>query len=387
MNKKTLTLIGLAALIATAATFLFAAELKEKTDGKFHLVYLVSTDKVEVGAKAYVEPLFFTDGKRLVFAYDYCRQYYQRQRKKPETAFPYVRIGKEDLIYPGQIASDLNTVHLYCNNKNLNIDLSKYVVRDNTGLRLDLSNVTFEHKVTERSPGPGSPLPPVFPERGTATIRTVNDVPAFMPEVTIENGQQHFFLASDSTAILDRIAPAVKIREEELRALKNHYQNYVQRRMSAPRSNELFKECNFGYPFNPKGFLQGRGPLKLESVSLLASAVADLDQDGRPDVIVSLREDGLFERSGGHVRGSTTEIRMVFGNGHSKCYVWSPGIPKESFPTLLPLAFIWIGGKGYLVTTQSTYGGYGETYSMVSVVPVDVSKTVKTSFKLNLGPL
>ncbi len=387
MSKKTLALIGFATIIAAAAAFLHAAAPKDKGEGKFHLVYLVSTDKVEVGAKAYVEPLFFTDGKRLVFAYDYCRQYYQRLQKKPETAYPGILIRKEDLIYPRQIASDLKVFHTYCDGKDLHVDFSAHMVRDNSGLRLNLSKATFElHKATDDNPDLGG-RPPVFPERGTTMIQAVEGAPVFKPDVTIENGQQYFFLASDSATILDRIAPVVRVGNNDQRSIKAQLQNYAHSRTSAVDSNEKFKECSFGYPFNHKGFLQGQGPVKLERVSLLAATIADLDRDGRPDAVVSLRADGLFERTGGRVQGSTTEIRLVFGNNRSKCYAWSPGVPEKSFPTLLPLAFIWINGNGYLITTQGAYGGYGDSYSVVSVVPPDSSKTIKTGIKTNPGPL
>ena len=103
MNQKTLTLIGFVTILATTATFLIAAEPKEKSDGKFHLVYLVSTDKVEVGAKAYVEPLFFTDGKRLVFAYDYCRQQYLRDHNESEKKYGY---SKNSLLYKNKLEKE-----------------------------------------------------------------------------------------------------------------------------------------------------------------------------------------------------------------------------------------------------------------------------------------
>ncbi len=171
---------------------------------------------------------------------------------------------------------------------------------------------------------------PMFPERGTGTIRTVTGAPAFTPETRIEGVQQYFFIASESTSILDRIAPVVKVKSEELRALKAQLRNYAQHRITAPKNNEKFKECGLGYPFDRKGFLQGQGPTRLDRVQLLATAIADLDRDGQPDAIVSLQEDAFFERPEGAIRGSTTEIRLIYGNGHSHCYAWSPGVPKSA---------------------------------------------------------
>ena len=51
MSKKTLTLIGFAAIIAAAAAFLQAATPKDKGEGKFHVVYLVSVIDLKPGSK------------------------------------------------------------------------------------------------------------------------------------------------------------------------------------------------------------------------------------------------------------------------------------------------------------------------------------------------
>ena len=102
MNQKTLTLtlIGFVAVMATAATFLLAAGPKDKEEGKFHLVYVVTApdlDKkawieqvkkesygpvtlasLQVGTEVDIEPGFLTDGTRIVFAFDYCRRHYPK---------------------------------------------------------------------------------------------------------------------------------------------------------------------------------------------------------------------------------------------------------------------------------------------------------------------
>lgn len=101
-KKKTLALISLAAVLATASAVLFADPVpKDKTDGQFHLIYVVtvpnldlkaSIERVEkksygpvtaaavkVGAEVDIEPGLLTDGVRFVFAFDYCRRHHPKR--------------------------------------------------------------------------------------------------------------------------------------------------------------------------------------------------------------------------------------------------------------------------------------------------------------------
>lgn len=99
MNKKTITLIGFVAVLATAVTFLHAATPKDKAEGKFYLVYLVSAMDLKPGSKVFVDPVFFTDGKQIKSFHEYCRSYL----KAPEQRKGVWRMEPN----PQQIADDL----------------------------------------------------------------------------------------------------------------------------------------------------------------------------------------------------------------------------------------------------------------------------------------
>ena len=94
-------------------------EAKTNTKGTFHLVYLVSAEKLEVGAKVFVEPLFFTNGERIVFAYNYCRQYFA---KKYNIKKQYVSFPVEEKLDQKLIADSLKPIHHYCEGDNVSFN-------------------------------------------------------------------------------------------------------------------------------------------------------------------------------------------------------------------------------------------------------------------------
>ncbi len=81
-GSRTQQLVALLVCLAgVCATQSLAAE-PAKTE-KFDLVFLVGVDEAELrpGIKVFVEPMFFTDGKELMFVYDYCRRDFERVNK------------------------------------------------------------------------------------------------------------------------------------------------------------------------------------------------------------------------------------------------------------------------------------------------------------------
>lgn len=337
------------------------------TSGKFHLIYLVSTDKLEPGAKAFVEPLFFTDGKRLVFAFNYCRHYYLKNHKAGERLKRLYHVSKEQQLNPNQIADDLTPIHQYCENKSSTIQLRDYVVRDTTGITLRLDAARYI--VEERSSGP-----PGLPDKGSAKILAVEGAPLISPETTVKGGQQYFFLMTSNRALLDQIAPINKVSRKEAENLRARVSRYTQARTTGVNRPAGIDVCEIKAinPPTPPGrapfMLPRKGPYQLSRAQILASLFGDLDGDGLTDLVVSIFEEYPRDRKKFAFDAMTTEIRFFYGDGKEQCLVWDYGVAYKLNPTSLPLGMIELGSCRYLV---SSFDASSKSLDLISLSAKD----------------
>ncbi len=335
-------------------------------DAKFYLVYLVSTDKVEPGAKAFVEPLFFTDGKRLVFAYNYCRHYYIKKHGGSARLKRLFQVSKDQQLDDDQIADDLTRIHQYCDVKSTTIELRKYVVRDATDISLTLDAARFTVKE-----GFG---PPGLPEKGTATILTVEGAPLVVPETTVKGGQQYFFLMTSNSALLDRIAPMQKVSSQEAARLRERVRRYTQARTTGIDRPSTMDICEIKpiNPPTPPGQVPWRkprkGPYQLSRADVVASLFGDLDGDNLQDLVVSIFEVYPTDRKRSASDAMTTEIRFFYGDGNERCLVWDDGLAYELYPTFLPLGVVELGSCRYLI---SSFDGTSKSLDLISLSDKD----------------
>ncbi len=350
MNKKSLALIGFATIIIVAAAFLHAATPKDQGVGKFHLVYLVSTDKVEVGAKAYVEPLFFTDGKRLVFAYDYCRQQYLRNRNEPEAKYGYT---KDSLLYKAQIGMGTTEINSYCANKRTVVNLSNYFVRTSSNsARPSFGPVEFvPFKSNEQY------WSPLLPQSGLSAIQHVDVVSTNNRDTIVDNSTlQKNFLVSASRSSLDLISPSISVSPSEKTVIYHRINSYIAKRLNSSNREANFTECKLTHGLHSSAPVM-QGPHTLDKASIDTVLIADIDNDGKLDAIVSLRES--FKQNISGINVDTIEIRIFRGNGTERCLIWDYGIVGRfiqsqniKIPRAQPISVLSISGKPYLLLTS-----------------------------------
>ena len=119
---KTITAVLLIGLFVTSV----ACEAKTNAKGKFHLVYLVSAEKLEVGAKVFVEPLFVTDGNSIQSMLGICVD--SRRNHKRNTKISNI---------------DKKIITRYCANKTFSFEAKNYHIFDNLQNSIKLGDIEF----------------------------------------------------------------------------------------------------------------------------------------------------------------------------------------------------------------------------------------------------
>lgn len=327
MNKKAITLIGLTAVLATAATFLLAAGPKDKEEGKFHLVYLVSTDKVEVGAKVYVEPLVLTDGRDIKPVYEYCQA---------------VRRGIRDPRHR-LIASPALALGRFCRNESFTINGKNMFTRHIDGSSLKLGDITFTAYITDDS----TALQPFMSLTATSQIANVEGL---RQTLHTQAGWRHYLMAS-SDDILHRVVPGESYQPAEYQLLLKRAQVFAERKKGVQRDGA------YDLPRSP-----GFENMHVEIPSVM---VIDLDGDGKNDMILQMRAPPQQKNNSGigiH-RSVWAGVGLIFANGEeeqlSKVYSSSNYwiVTKAGHIPGSPLAVLRMTSCNYLVYRPSeAYG-------------------------------
>lgn len=330
-QKKTLALIGLVAVIATAATFLFAADTKDKTDGKFHLVYVVTVPNLDkkawidqvkkesygpvtssslaVGAEIDIEPGFLSDGTRIVFAFDYCRRHYPAINRD-------VRRQHEERVVMAQVTpEDRADLAHYCQLKGFTLKGEQFTVMDNSGVRLALSEATFKPGTTPEFQGAGPYGGLTSPERFTAKITRIDGTPTEKLPAAQQAQQPYVFLMSRDRSLLEHVVPVTRPTKEETKTLLARLERYMEKRKAEDPKGER-EMCRLyihsgqtGKSYDPKDISWWRA-LPDASPPIAEVLYVDLDNDGRVDMLVNLLE----LPSHGH-----TMARIYIGKGGERC--------------------------------------------------------------------
>ncbi len=274
MNKKTLALIGFATLIAAAAAFLQAATPKGPGEGKFRVVYLVSVVDLKPGSKAFVDPVFFTDGKQIKPFHDYCRSYGNEQG-----------VSTTDLK-PGQIGDAIDPIHRYCKNQPIPIEGRLYYTLNNSGVSVRLGTVEFRSGAKDGTIDGHQLIPSTRPYPGEAIIESVAGTP---PAIELDTDSairpRHFFLMSTNRALLEKIVPVQRYEVAQMKKLLDRARIFAEEVKGRERSRQTLL---INGRLQTKVFERERPPtFDTNSKPLLLDAlIADLDGDKVPDAIV-----------------------------------------------------------------------------------------------------
>lgn len=269
MNKKTLTLIGLTAIVATAATFLLAAAPKDSGEGKFHVVYLVSAVDLKPGSKVTVDPVFITDGRTVRNFHDLC-----------------LKVGRP--LRPVQTTVDRQFIENYCSRRTFTFDSRGFYTLNNHGQQLNLNPIEFKiigevviHPDVERQSEPDfKDLVMMGHTRVAAYSSGIIDSPKWLRN---DGAPEYFFLMSRDKRVLEKLLPISQASPSEVDALTRR----------AIEFSKIAKWRMAGSPTHSKdvervkpGFCHGAmSPLVFRMES---PVVTDLDADGKPDMLVNV---------------------------------------------------------------------------------------------------
>lgn len=279
--KKTLTLIGFAAVMATAATFLFAATPKDPGEGKFHLVYLVAAVDLKPGSKVTVDPIFFTDGKRVVNFHDFCRN-----QEKP--------------LNSEKVTTDQKIIEDYCARKTFTSDPREYHTLNNHGQQVTLGPIEF--KVRDVAPGNQEVM------MGQSAVSSFTPGSIRPPKWLRKDGApEYFFLLSRDKRVLEKIVPVFRAPDSEVQALVGR----------ALEFSKLAKgKIAGGPPLHIRDINQAKGCHSSPSIFRLENALfADLDRDGKLDMQVTAYVVVKAERVVGQPLVDCFTKYMILGNG------------------------------------------------------------------------
>ncbi len=266
MSKKTLTLAGVVAILATAATLLFAAGPKDNEEGKFHLVYLVSAMDLKPGSKVTVDPVFFTDGKTVKNFHLFCRK------------------GMHPLKL-SQVAADRQFIESYCSRKPFTFDPKGFHILNNHGQQLTVGPIDF--KVIGEFTHTGATGHPIIPPKdsvmmGHTQVRTYTPGTIEAPKWLRNDGApEYFFLMSRDQQILEKIVPVSRASPAEVGALTKRvveFSKIARGRVSGGLTNSRdIEKASVCYAPNPITEFRLDNPL-----------IVDLDLDGRLDMFVNV---------------------------------------------------------------------------------------------------
>jgi hypothetical protein len=246
-----LLLLGFALGHTSAAQ---SAEPVPTEDGKFHLIYLVSTDKVEVGAKAYVEPLFLTDGTDIKPVYEYC------QALQSGISSPDQRL----------IADQERALERFCRNEAFTIDGRKLSARGAGGAALTLGKISFTRYAT----GDTTMVAPFMSNTGTAEVTSADKEPRV---ITPEQAEWRHFLMASNDKLLRSLIPDVTYQPTEYEHLLKRARAFAEREKGVRHAEGAIKERR-----RSKGFENAQ-------VALVDTMAVDLDRNRQIDLVVGIR--------------------------------------------------------------------------------------------------
>lgn len=296
------------------ATSPSAAE--KSTDGKYYLIWRVTAPKVEVGAEVEVEPAFFTNGEKIVFAWDYCRAHFPKQN------YPVGDPEERKRTLDPKLAdsTDRRDLEPYCRLENTVLDVTSFLILDNTGARLTLSKAIY--------------TPPDFrtpkSEEFRATITGIDGKvpPKLAP--AIEAKQPYVFLMARNHTVLRRLVPVTtNVDPAQAQALLNRHEQYLAKRQEIGAEAVAKEECGSVWPAMYKGWENWRVRGNKQA-SVAEGFYVDVDADGNLDLVSRFIEEPL----------RTSMTRLFLGNGSEECILRDRTVSVRNVPAAQPISVV-----------------------------------------------
>ncbi len=278
--------IFLACLMGLSAATSIAAQ-----PNKFHLVYLVAADagRYQAGREVVVEPLFFTNGEKFIFVYDYCRQVmekkfqwrYERHHKGPHL----LRLDEID-------DGDREITFSYCDNKSFSLNGDRFYSLNNRGESIKLGKIDFEFS------GDGSHdrfiIPPTLPKTGRAKV--LDFLGKAQDSKDISAPSFEFFFVGKNEELLKKVLPFWSVNDHAASILLRQAIAYAYPYKGVHRA---WVKDYPGCQLNSWCDLQKDGRFKDASIRLTQSLIGDFDGDGAPDAVVGIRAEIETGQEGG----------------------------------------------------------------------------------------
>ena len=255
---KTITAVFLIGLFATS----LACEAKTDTNtkGKFHLIYLVSAEKLEVGAKVFVEPLFATDGKSIQSMRGVCID--SRRKHKRNNRISSV---------------DRKVIARYCANKTFSFEAKNYHIFDNLQNSIRLDAIEFRPtRYSEGLRGSQDFIEPNIILIGKSVVKKVVRKNSIVQLSATSKGRlNHFFLMSRNKNILNGII--IRLQNYKPTGLvKNRITSCAEKYKGAAKYSSMKKPLT----------LTGYGDYKVNVYRVLSLDIAD---SSKTDIIFGMR--------------------------------------------------------------------------------------------------
>jgi hypothetical protein len=297
------------------------------TDGKYYLIWRVTAPKVEVGAEVEVEPAFFTNGEKIVFAWDYCRQYYLNTHKPKFIPISY-KYEPDYVVNPQDIAENLESVHRYCEYQPVRLEGTHYVLLNNHGARFGIGDITFEAPVLEGRYERAF-WPPIFPKSGRATITKIEIGVSEQLPAAKAAAQSYGFLMSSNAKLLERLVPVSRSTREQIEQFDVRLNYYLDLRQEGKRTNPPADDCR---RYAPEGYARELfrfEPARIQRPQVLDQFFVDFDADGNADMLAWVQE-----------KRSDSTLRIFLATGYDVCAVYRKGGNPSAFSYPVLLAHI-----------------------------------------------
>jgi len=340
-------------LVVWLVGFVSAAGFAAEPAGskKFSLVFLVGVEEADLkpGVAAFVEPMFFTDGKELVFVYDYCRRKEEsvHKAKVPGLRIPADLKGKRGLA-DQEIAEDLEPIRRYCTNQGFRLNGETYKTLNNLGTQVRLGEITF----TGTGKHDYQMYPPEFPDSGSAKITGVEGPTYEIPGRGKFPGPKHFFLASRNGELLAALTPVRRTDEKEVQKFGERANTY-----GNGEKGKLVPICHPKDSCSRREMLDRRAEFISAELGVGPVMLADIDGDGLTDAIVGLR--AFQERAPVAGRKTTAYLAwsataFLLGNGTSSHIANDSFIQvrPRGFFYYMPLTVLRLGGCTFVATNN-----------------------------------
>lgn len=254
---------------------------------KFDLVFLVGVDGAELkpGVEVFVEPIFFTDGKKFIFVYDYCRQIMEkkfRTKFPPEYKGPYLlRLAEID-------EGDRQFTSSYCDNKSVSLNGDHYALLNNRAESIKLEKIDYSFSGEEEE-GTHNRfiIPPTLPNIGRAKVLNFSGT-AQQPGASAAPAFKFFFMAKNEE-LLRQILPSWSTNGQAEAPLLQQAIAYGEKYKGVKRGWGAWVQ---NYPGcssqNPWCDVSKDDRFKNASILLKQSLVGDFDGDGKLDAAVGL---------------------------------------------------------------------------------------------------